>query len=109
MPRSSPFVIELAPAERQALEMVARKYTAPYRDVVRAKVILLAADGWQNDQIAARLDMPTQHVSKWRKRFCHERLAGLVDRPRRPRPGRTRKARSSPGGPPASPAHTPPG
>jgi len=88
MPRSSPFVIELAPTERRALETVARKYTAPYRDVVRAKVILLAADGWQNDQIAARLDMPTQQVSKWRKRFCHERLAGLVDRPRRPARGR---------------------
>jgi hypothetical protein len=108
MPRSSPFVIELAAAERQALETVARKYTAPYRDVVRAKVILLAAEGWQNDQIAARVDMPTQHVSKWRKRFCHERLAGLVDRPRRPGPRRGRTARPSPPGPAASPAHTPP-
>jgi transposase len=101
MPRLSPCVIELTASERQALETMARKYTAPYRDVVRAKVILLAADGWQNDQIAARLDMPTQHVSKWRKRFCHERLAGLIDRPRRGRP-----ARASRRGPEASPVRT---
>ena len=62
---------------------MAREYTAPYRDVVRARVTLFAAAGWRNDLIAARLDMPTQHVSKWRKRFCKERLAGLIDRPRR--------------------------
>lgn len=83
MPRQSPFVVELSAEERRVLEALARKYTAPYRDVVRARVILFAADGWRNDLIAARLDMPTQHVSKWRKRFCKERLAGLIDRPRR--------------------------
>lgn len=104
MPRSSPFVIELVPTERRALERVARKYTAPYRDVVRAKVILLAADGWQNDQIAARLDMPKQHVSKWRKRFYHERLGGLLDRPRRRR--RSRTAGATQPEPAASPVHT---
>lgn len=83
MPRQSPFVVDLSADERRALEALARKYTAPYRDVVRARVILFAAAGWRNDLIAARLDMPTQHVSKWRKRFCEERLAGLIDRPRR--------------------------
>ncbi len=82
MPRQSPFVIVLSLGERRTLEAVARKYTAPYRNVVRAKVVLFAAAGWRNDQIAARLDMPTQHVTKWRKRFCEERLAGLTDRPR---------------------------
>lgn len=84
MPRTSPFLIELSPTERRTLETSARKYTSPYRDVVRAKVVLLAAAGWRNDQIADRLDMPTQHVCKWRKRFCLERLDGLVDRPRHP-------------------------
>ena len=82
MPRPSPFVIVLSAEERRTLEAFARKYTAPYRDVIRARVILFAAAGWRNDHIAARLDMPTQHVSKWRKRFYQERLAGLIDRPR---------------------------
>lgn len=83
MPRISPFEIVLSSEERRTLEAVARKYTAPYRDVVRARAILFAAAGWRNDHIAARLDMPTQQVTKWRKRFCEERLAGLTDRPRR--------------------------
>jgi transposase len=50
--------------------------------VIRAKVILLAADGWRNDQIAARLDMPRQIVGKWRKRFFENRFDGLLDLPR---------------------------
>jgi len=82
VPRISPFEIVLSSDERRTLEALARKYTAPYRDVVRARLVLFAAAGWRNDQIAARLDLPTQHVTKWRKRFCEERLAGLTDRPR---------------------------
>lgn len=83
MPRHSPFAIVLTTAERQALERRARQYTAPYRDVVRARLVLFAADGWRNDQIADRLDLPRQIVSKWRKRFAEDRLAGLTDEPRR--------------------------
>ena len=67
---------------------MANKYTSPYFEVVRAKAILLAAEGMQNKQIGKRLEMPRQIISKWRKRFFEERLAGLQDRPRRGRPGR---------------------
>ena len=86
MPRQSPFSIELTPAERSSLERISRRYTAPYRDVVRARIVLLAADGTENQEIAARLDTPVQIVSKWRKRFFEERLAGLAERPRTGRP-----------------------
>lgn len=86
MPRSSPYVITLTPNERRVLEARARQYTLPYRDVVRAKIVLLAAEGIQNKEIAERLDMPRPVVSKWRKRFFRERLAGLEDRSRRGRP-----------------------
>jgi transposase len=72
--------------EKRHLQAIARKYTSPYRDVMRAKVILLAAQGLSNKQIGARLELPRQIVSKWRKRFFEQRLAGLRERPRRGRP-----------------------
>jgi transposase-like protein len=50
--------------------------------VTRAKIVLLAAAGWENTAIAGRLDVAVQLVSKWRKRFSEEGLPGLEDRPR---------------------------
>ena len=82
MPRQSPFVIELSTPERAALEFTSRRYSAPYRDVVRARIVLLAADRQENTEIARRLDTPVQIVSKWRKRFFEEGLAGLAERSR---------------------------
>lgn len=86
VPRKSPFVILLSSEERRALQDIARKYTSPYRDVVRAKVVLYAAQGLPNKEIASRIDVPRQIVSKWRKRFAEERLDGLDDLSRRGRP-----------------------
>lgn len=86
MPRKSPYQIELTTEERILLEQQARRYTLPYRDVMRAKIVLLAAQGYGNDEIAARLDSRREIVSKWRKRFFEERLAGLEERPRHGRP-----------------------
>lgn len=83
MPRSSPFDIELTREERAKLESVARSYTSSYRDVVRARIILYAAEGLQNKEIASRLDTFPQIVSKWRKRFFQHGLDGLRDAPRR--------------------------
>lgn len=87
MPRMSPYTILLNADERSRLHQMASKYTSPYCDVVRAKIVLFAAEGLDNDEIGKRLDMPRQIVSKWRKRFFHERLDGLCDRPRGGRPG----------------------
>ena len=86
MPRKSPYVIQLTAKDKAKLEGVARKYTSPYRDVIRAKIILYAAQGLENDEIAARLDTPRQIVSKWRKRFFEEGPSGLEERPRHGRP-----------------------
>ena len=86
MPRHSPYAVVLTDEEEQRLREAARKYTSPYCQVARAKVILLAAEGLPNKEIGLRLDLPRQIVSKWRKRFCLERLAGLESRPRRGRP-----------------------
>jgi transposase len=86
MPRESPYPIRLTRDERQILESRSRQYTSPYRDVVRAKIVLLAAQGLENKEIGERLDMPRPVVSKWRKRFFLERIAGLDERPRGGRP-----------------------
>jgi hypothetical protein len=43
---------------------------------------LLAAEDLPNEVIAARLDTPRQIISKWRKRFFDQRLAGLEEEPR---------------------------
>jgi hypothetical protein len=93
MPRSSPFVIRLTSAEQAELQRRADKYTLPYFQVQRAKMILLAAEGLNNyqiannDQIAMRLDSRRELVGRWRKRFFADRLAGLEEhaRPGRPR------------------------
>jgi transposase len=86
MPRKSPYIILLAREEKAQLEQITHKYTSPYCDVMRAKVVLLAAEGLSNKEIGERLDLPRQIVSKWRKRFFEKRLAGLQERPRRGRP-----------------------
>jgi hypothetical protein len=87
VPRKSPFSIRLSRKEREVLEARARKYTLPYFEVLRAKMILLAAEGRDNDEIATALSVGRDVVSLWRKRFFHERLPGLEERPR---PGRPR-------------------
>jgi transposase len=84
--RKSPYVLELSSQQRRELETRARKYTLPYRDVMRAKIVLLAAQGLDNDDIAARLDTRREIVSKWRKRFFEQGLSGLEERPRGGRP-----------------------
>ena len=87
MPRRSPFIIRLMAEDKSRLEAAARRYTSPYRDVIRAKIVLYAAQGLSNDAIALRLDTPRQIVSKWRKRFFQEGFDGLEELPRQGRPG----------------------
>ena len=53
---------------------------------VRARIVLLAAGGAQNVDIARRVGVCVDVASRWRKRFCLEGLAGLDDRPRSGRP-----------------------
>ena len=86
MPRISPYQIILTDEEQSYLHSMSRKYTAPYRDVIRAQVILLAAEGLDNKEIGERLNLPRKTVSKWRKRFFLHRKRGLEDIPRTGRP-----------------------
>ena len=87
MPRHSPYAIALSQTEELELKRRSVRYTLPYFTVQRARMILMAAQGMDNDEIAATLDTRREVVSQWRKRFFEERLPGLEERPR---PGRPR-------------------
>lgn len=86
MSRRSPFVVRLSGEDRAVLEERASSRTAAHAEVVRARIVLLAADGAQNVDIARRVGVCVDVASKWRKRFCEEGLVGLKDRPRCGRP-----------------------
>jgi transposase len=79
--------IELTSEQRQQLEALARSRSLPLRVVERAKIVLLAAEGWRNDQIASRLSMSRFKVSRWRERYARHGLAGIEKDA--PRSGRT--------------------
>ena len=93
----SPFEIELTGEEARELRSRAARYTTPHAEVLRAKIVLLAAEGKTNAEIARRLDCSLRTVSLWRKRFFEERLDGLCDRPRPGRPRRFPPGRGRPG------------
>ena len=54
MPRHSPYRIKLTDDQRRVLESRSRQYTLPYWQVVRAQMVLMAAQGLRNDEIAAQ-------------------------------------------------------
>ena len=74
--------------QREALEVIARSRIAPHRQVQRARVLLLAADGVANAQIAERAGVSPATVRAWRTRFEQEGLAKLG----KVREGRGRKS-----------------
>src|SRR3954469_7068935 len=80
--------IELSDEERCEHERVARSETMAFRDVQRARIVLYAAEGLHDTEIAARLDTTPGIVGKWRRRFAEQRLEGLKDKPRAGRPRR---------------------
>jgi transposase-like protein len=88
MSRPSPFAVRLTASQRRVLVGRLRRPTAQQREVIRARIVLAAADGEQNIKIAGRLGVAVNTVSKWRKRFVREGLGGLGDRKR---PGRPRR------------------
>jgi len=72
--------------DRGKLERLIRRGTAPQRDVLRAKVVLLAADGVGSGEIAKLLDVSMPTVCKWRKRAARSGIKGLGDARRSGRP-----------------------
>jgi transposase len=75
----------ISESERASLQALLRAGTTEQRLVMRARIVLAAADGTANERIAAQLGVHRMTVLLWRGRFLRERMAGLADAPR---PGR---------------------
>ena len=85
--------ITLTPQERTTLERWSRGRSTPARLVLRARIVLAAASGQQNKDIAAALSTTRKTVGEWRARFAESRLAGIEnDAPRGGRPPSGRDA-----------------
>ncbi len=81
--------IKLSEAERKELEAWSRSQTLPVRQVSRAKIVLLAADGQQDIAMAEAVGCARQRCARVRQFFLRERLAGLRrDAPRSGRPAK---------------------
>lgn len=88
MGRMRAAVVVLAEISRQRLERTAVSVTAGLREVVRARIVLGAAEGLTNPQIAKQVGRSVNTVRKWRGRFAEHGLAGLCDAPRSGKPRR---------------------
>jgi transposase len=86
MPVISPYRIALTAEEESVLMARARSVRGPYRDRLRARIVLAAAAGSTNAAIAAHVGVHVDTARKWRRRFAAGRLAGLKDAPRSGRP-----------------------
>ena len=90
MGRSAAAVV-LAPAERAELEAVVRRPSSPQQAVSRARIVLRAAEGASNRQIATEVGMSELRVGGWRTKF----IAEGHRRPARIAPARAARARST--------------
>jgi hypothetical protein len=88
MQNQTPIRIVLSDEERGELERLSRGLVAPYRQVVRAKVILGLAAGKTLSSIAQEVRRQRRIVRKWGERFEKKRLGGLEDAARSGRPAR---------------------
>ena len=79
---NSPYLITLTLLDESVLRARARSSSAAHRDVIRARIVLAAAGGAPNTEIAAAVGVHIDTVRKWRRRFAHGGLPGLEDRPR---------------------------
>jgi hypothetical protein len=82
MAKGRAVAIILDDREEGELSSLTRKHGAPQALAERARIVLAAASGLNNKQIAARLGVCAATVGTWRSRFAERRLDGLYDEPR---------------------------
>jgi len=81
MPGPKPPAIDLSDAERQELDALARRHTTPQQLALRARIVLMAADGANNGQIARQLAVSVNMVRRWRERWLVLHPVALEDLP----------------------------
>ena len=81
-------LVSLSADDRKTLEAVVRRASSPQRDVLRARIALLADDGMATEQIVRRLGVSKPVVCKWRRRVAAKGIEGLRDLERSGRPAR---------------------
>ncbi len=81
MPKKK-YLVTLTDEERTQLEQLLRGGKAATRKVTRARILLKAAEGWNDQRIAEALGIGRATVERTRQRFVEENLAALDERPR---------------------------
>lgn len=82
--RSQPLTLRVG--DKECLEQLVKLPTAPNRDVQRARIVLLAAEGLGTTEIATRVGVTSGTVSKWKRRYSQGGFFALSDAPRSGRP-----------------------
>src|SRR5262245_6126381 len=91
MARGRPLApLALSVAEHDELVSITRSPSMPQALALRARIVLLAADGHSNTEIAEKFGLSKPTVGIWRQRYLRQRLQGLYDEPR---PGGPRSIR----------------
>ncbi|MGV9866731.1 helix-turn-helix domain-containing protein [Rhodococcus koreensis] len=83
---ASRYRVVLTSTDREVLDGWVRAGSTPQRTVLRALIVLMAADGNSNAHIAAELGVCVDTARTWRARFYHRGIEGLTDAPRSPAP-----------------------
>lgn len=78
--------LQLRPGDKERLQATVRKRTSPQQAVLRARIILLCAEGMAHRQIKRTLNTTVDTILLWRGRYKQQGLDGLKDRPRPGRP-----------------------
>jgi transposase len=81
MPKKK-YLVTLSDTERDTLEHLLRSGQHATRKVTRARILLKAAEGWDDAAIAHALDIGRATVERTRQRFVEEGLGALEERPR---------------------------
>jgi hypothetical protein len=76
-----PPAIDLSDTERQALDALLRRHTTPQHLALRARIVLAAADGANNGQIARQVAVSVNMVRRWRERWLVLQPVALEDLP----------------------------
>jgi transposase len=76
------YLVTLSDEEREQLEQLLHSGTHATRQVTRARILLKAAEGWQDGVIATALAVGRATVARTRQRFVEEGLGALEERPR---------------------------